>query len=250
MKVFTVPPSFDLENYVQGLLDDWRPDCCLGEPCSRSPSPPSLYELFDLTPPASPVLPCVPAAPDSPPSSPVLCDDCYFEADEVLSPCCTEVSSTTEVLSTPSVSPIPTPVLDPTITEEMLLCLEEMPSFDDEDEVRSSSSSFEHWSGSLEPASGPSMGCLRCAFYQDRGEASLCGLCYLKALSEVPFSMPKRSGAAEEEVSSSESDVIFVGQSKRKSPCGFVSPAKRQKTDEPLPVQTEPLDLSIKPRPE
>lgn len=167
---------------MAALLEEWRPDCLCREDPPRSPSPVvTLHELFDI----------------SPPLSPVLCSDCQSPfGDSDTDSAAEEFSDSSDVvLCTPSVSPLPAcEAPSPTITADMLLCLEEMPTFDDSDEVRSTTSSFDQWGSSLEP--GVSVGCLRCAFYQEKGETSICGLCYLKALSEGQcfYSVAPRQG--------------------------------------------------------
>ncbi|AEM06262.1 E1A [Bat adenovirus 2] len=241
---FAAPSAVpELEGYVAALLEEWRPDCLCREDPPRSPSPVvTLHELFDI----------------SPPLSPVLCSDCQSPfGDSDTDSAAEEFSDSSDVvLCTPSVSPLPAcEAPSPTITADMLLCLEEMPTFDDSDEVRSTTSSFDQWGSSLEP--GVSVGCLRCAFYQEKGETSICGLCYLKALSEVPFAMPTRGGAVPAQEEESEDDVVFVSAnipkrkqhtpedtpcSAAKRPCVRLEPAEAE--------QTEPLDLSTKPRPQ
>lgn len=168
-------PSPNLEAFVVSLLEEWRPDCLCHTSATDSdydsdPStPPTLHDLFDISPGSSPDFTYNPetdevfvASPDSP----------AFDYSEP------EGSD----LETPPVSPLRYPGYDPTLPDEMLMCLEEMPTFDEDDEVRSEGSAFETWRTGLEP--GSSVGCLRCAYYQEKGESSLCGLCYLKALSE------------------------------------------------------------------
>lgn len=173
---FSVPvPPENLEDYVRSLLDEWRPQCLnCGYPPRPSPLP-SLHELFDI-PPLSPVSCCEDVLPFL---------NCESDESEGSTGVVTAVLDEGDIidLTTPPVSPLPSyEPPTPHITEEMLQCLEEMPTFDENDEVQSSSSSFEHWRATLEPGVG--YACLRCAFYQDHGEASICGLCYLKALSE------------------------------------------------------------------
>ncbi|APC26053.1 E1A [Bat mastadenovirus G] len=225
MKLSVLASTVDLEDFVADLLEEWRPDL----PPSRSPSPPTLHDLYDLSP-----------SPPSPDVDVVVIDS---ESDTDTAP---EACSR---LSTPAVSPLPPISTSPAaLTEDMLLCLEEMATFDGGDEVRSETSSFERWGASFEPDQGLHFGCLRCAFFQERGESSICGLCYLKALSEVPFQMPSRpgppaaSGELKRPCSTSSSESSLFSENKRACLDPGVSAP-------PAAEQTEPLDLSTKPRP-
>ncbi|AP_000608.1 E1A [Canine adenovirus 2] len=240
MKYTIVPAPRNLHDYVLELLEEWQPDCLDCEYSHGSPSPPTLHDLFDVELETS--------------HSPFvgLCDSCA-EADTDSS-ASTEADSGFSPLSTPPVSPIPPhPTSPASISDDMLLCLEEMPTFDDEDEVRSAATTFERWENTFDPHVGPIFGCLRCAFYQEQDDNALCGLCYLKALAEVPFAMPVRSEPASAGAEEEDDEVIFVsakpGGRKRSAatPCEPDGVSKRPCV--PEPEQTEPLDLSLKPRP-
>lgn len=162
MKVPALTLTIDLQAYVDQLLEDWAPDCIRYPP--PSPSPPTLHDLFDIS--TSPV--CVES--DGPSDTEAI-----------------TISSTSDgasPLHTPAVSPEPeSPAAD--LSSELLMCLEDMPTFDESDEVKSASGAFSQWpKPSCEIDAKPMLGCLRCAYFQDIGANSVCGLCYLKALSE------------------------------------------------------------------
>lgn len=251
MKFLPISLGFNLDDYVHSILAEWQPDGVDLPDYPESPAP-TLHDLFDVDP-----------------------DSSSGEASSE-----SLVSSTTSVpsLDTPPTSPVPLPPSPATITEDMLLCLESLPTFDDNDEVRNEDTAFCRWEENLDPAEGPVFGCLRCAFYQSRGESSICGLCYLKALSEgefalvftfschsvlllvynilvfiaVPFAFPERSEPPRAAPAASvHEEVIFVSATKR--PCSTSASesstgAKRQCLQNTTPEeQTEPLDLSTKP---
>ncbi|ADD17097.1 early E1A 25 kDa protein [bat adenovirus 3] len=164
-----VPPAgLDLDSFVADLLQEWAPDCEFVDVSPSPPSPPSLLDLFDVSEADSPT-------PED--------DDVVVVADSPASD-----TESCVCLSTPPVSPITVYSASPNVTEDMLQCLEDMATFDEDDEVRSEASSFTGWSDNVDVASCPAQGCLRCAFYQSRGESAICGLCYLKALSAVSSS--------------------------------------------------------------
>nr|Q65941.1 RecName: Full=Early E1A protein; AltName: Full=Early E1A 25 kDa protein [Canine adenovirus 1 strain CLL]AAB05429.1 E1A protein [Canine adenovirus 1] len=230
MKLTLEPAPRCLHEYVSQLLEDWQPECLSCEYSHGGSSPPSLHDLFDLE------------LENSRSPSPLLCDWCA-EADSE-----STISTETDVgftLNTPPVSPLPSYSTSPaSIPEDMLLCLEEMPTFDDGDEVRSATTSFEHWENNFDPNVGSFFGCLRCAYYQEQGENSICGLCYLKALAEEPVD----ADAGEDD------EVIFVsakpGSRKRSAVTSRGSVESSKRPCLPEPEQTEPLDLSLKPRPQ
>ncbi|BBE29329.1 E1A [Bat mastadenovirus A] len=214
-----LPAGLDLDSFVADLLQEWAPDCEFVDvsPSPPPPSPPSLLDLFDVS------------EVDSPTSED---DDVVVVAD---SPAADTESCV--CLSTPAVSPITVYSASPNVTEDMLQCLEDMATFDEDDEVRSEASSFTSWSDNVDVASCPAQGCLRCAFYQSRGESAICGLCYLKALSAVQF--PPR-GCPWESAMDVGDGVVAAGDFGEGSGLAMTPP---------VVYQTEPLDLSTRPRP-
>lgn len=192
----TAEPS--LEQFVAGLMDFWQPDGFdpVEQPGEDSP-PPTLHELFDLTP--GEVLPTFDYDPEHDqvytvpeellPLTDLAAGD---EEEEEIDVVTVSDEETGELegrdLNTPPVSPLPHASPDHRLTEDMLRCLETMPTSSEDDEVTGSAGSgFETWKRGLEP--GQKIGCLRCAWHQEQqGEdgapRAVCGLCYMSAMVE------------------------------------------------------------------
>lgn len=188
----TTEPS--LEQFVLGLMDYWQPDGFdpVEQPGEDSP-PPTLHELFDLTPGS---VPPTSFEYDSdadtvlylPPEELLPQTEVDEEEIDVVTVSDDEGEPEGQALNTPPVSPLPHTSPDSRLTEEMLRCLETMPTSSDDDEVTGSAGSgFETWKRGLEP--GQKIGCLRCAWHQEQqgdedAPRAVCGLCYMSAMVE------------------------------------------------------------------
>lgn len=237
MRHLALPVNPDLEQYVGALLGHWIPDSFLG----LEPEPEvSLHDLFDVPLGDNPEVEYDPEL------------DEVFEVPD-------ELDASDAGLHTPPVSP-PAQVVPvcAEVTEEMLQCLEEIPTSDSDDEI-AGEGEFETWFSGLEP--GPAMGCLRCAWHQENSEERvLCGLCYLRAMSADGklwgLTWGRGRGvwgnvlsffhlvAGPEQTLEESQDVIFVTSTppKRSFPDDCQEGCKRRCLEE----QTEPLDLSTR----
>ncbi|AEP16405.1 early E1A 25 kDa protein [Equine adenovirus 1] len=179
MKLRTMPLCCSLEAFVVGLMDEWQPEGLeMGYSESENESEPaSLHDLFDIQ---EEVLYSelenmeseLQLTLNTPPVSPVSGGE---ETEEASAP-----PETGSAGAAAAAAPLAESDSDSEgMSEGMLRCLEEMPTFDEDDEV-GGGGDFETWQTTVPP--GSVSGCLRCAWYQFRGEASMCGLCFLKAL--------------------------------------------------------------------